>query len=234
MKPLGNNKDNKSDRQIAEGLKRESEAVTSKSDTQNLLEELKEAFEIFNDGKDEGTVKASGSDAARTDSAKGASDGKISGETKVIPAVKNTDDADQEQSSVKEKQPRLESLTGASTATSSEPTKKRSTGPISHNTVDDENLIAELHALIGDPEKPKARAPFAQPSTGRTAPAPRPLARITPDTLKDVVDDYDDVAEADTMGVPGWIKGLFILLFSLLLGAMTFYAVASDVIGEIF
>ncbi len=40
--------------------------------------------------------------------------------------------------------------------------------------------------------------------------------------------------EADTLGVPGWLKGAFILLLSLLLCAMTFYAVASDVIGEIF
>ena len=113
------------------------------------------------------------------------------------------------------------------------------TARISTDTVDDENLIAELHALIGDPVMPKpitGRAPSSPAASAapRTAPASRPVARITPDALKDVPDDYEDVAEADTLGVPGWIKGLFILLISLLLGAMTFYAVASDLIGEIF
>ena len=113
------------------------------------------------------------------------------------------------------------------------------TARFSMDTVDDENLIAELHALIGDPFKPKPAAgrsnsPASVTPAPRTAPAPRPVARITPDALKDVPEDYEDVAEADTLGVPGWLKGLFILLISLLLGAMTFYAVASDVIGEIF
>ena len=58
--------------------------------------------------------------------------------------------------------------------------------------------------------------------------------RLTPEALKDVPEEYEDVTEEDGSGVPGWLKGLFILVISLLLGAMTFYAVASDVIGEIF
>ena len=105
--------------------------------------------------------------------------------------------------------------------------------------VDDEKLLAELHMLIGDPVKPKpvqsrSGVSPAGPGSPLTAPKPRPVARITPDTLKNVSDDYDELGEADTMGVPGWIKGAFILLLSLLVGAMTLYAVASDLLGEIF
>ena len=112
--------------------------------------------------------------------------------------------------------------------------------PFAQSAVDDESLIAELHALIGDPIEPKPAQRHAAgvPSGGVakpfSPPAPRPKVRITPEALKDVPEEFEDVAEADTMGVPGWLKGALILLLSLLLCAMTFYAVASDVIGEIF
>jgi hypothetical protein len=42
------------------------------------------------------------------------------------------------------------------------------------------------------------------------------------------------VLEDDEVGVPGWLKGAFLLLIALLLSAMTFYAVATDVIGKVF
>ncbi|MBO4420144.1 MAG: hypothetical protein J5789_10030 [Oscillospiraceae bacterium] len=163
----------------------------------------------------------------------------LSGETKVLPAVKEAEKAaetENEPAKEKAKDEPISAVSYASMAKAVEKAKKESTGRFSRNAVDDDNLLAELHALIGDTEKPKPRSasPFAPPSGPRSAPASRPAARITPETLKDVQEDYDDVAEADTLGVPGWIKGLFILLISLLLGAMTFYAVASDVIGEIF
>lgn len=111
--------------------------------------------------------------------------------------------------------------------------------PSAQADVDDDHLLAELHALIGDPEKPKSanrsvRSSFSRPERPLTAPAPRPLARITPDALQNEPEELEGVMEADTLGVPGWLKGAFILLLSLLLCAMTFYAVASDVIGEIF
>ncbi|MBQ1589338.1 MAG: hypothetical protein II106_01320, partial [Oscillospiraceae bacterium] len=38
----------------------------------------------------------------------------------------------------------------------------------------------------------------------------------------------------DRSGAPGWLKGVFLLLISALLSGMTVYAVATDVIGNIF
>ena len=112
---------------------------------------------------------------------------------------------------------------------------KEPTGRYARDAVDDETLLAELHALIGDASKPQPEpAPFTKPAQRRSPPAARPVARITAQTLKDVPEEYEDLSESDAAGVPGWLKGLFILLIALLLSAMTFYAVASDVIGEVF
>ena len=43
-----------------------------------------------------------------------------------------------------------------------------------------------------------------------------------------------EIPEENASGTPGWLKGAFILLISLMLSAMTFYAVASDLLGKIF
>ena len=113
--------------------------------------------------------------------------------------------------------------------------KKEPTGRFDRNAMDDETLLAELYALIGDKNTRKAAAATAaeEPAPVQTRPAPRPAARITPEALQDAPEEFVEVEE-DTSGVPGWLKGVFILLISLLLSAMTFYAVASDVIGKIF
>lgn len=139
------------------------------------------------------------------------------------------------------KEEALSSVSYASMAQAVVNAKKEPTGRFDRDAIDDDTLLAELYALIGDtkpkqsaetPAKPAAK-PAAAPTQTRPAPAPRPVSRITPEALKDAPEEYVEIEE-DTSGVPGWLKGIFILLISLLLSAMTFYAVASDVIGEIF
>ncbi len=139
------------------------------------------------------------------------------------------------------KEEALSSVSYASMAQAVVNAKKEPTGRFDRDAIDDDTLLAELYALIGDakpkqsaetPAKPVS-APAPAPVQTRPAPAPRPAARITADALKDAPEEYVEIEE-DTSGVPGWLKGIFILLISLLLSAMTFYAVASDVIGEIF
>ncbi len=128
----------------------------------------------------------------------------------------------------------LSSVSYASVAQAVVNAKKEPTGRFERDAVDDETLLAELYALIGD-AKPKAAepAPKAEPAPVQPSPVARPEVRITPETLQDAPEEYVEIEE-DTSGVPGWLKGIFILLISLLLSAMTFYAVASDVFGEIF
>lgn len=104
--------------------------------------------------------------------------------------------------------------------------------------LDDEALLAELYALIGDPDKktkpaPVTPVPSSDPAAQNRA-IPRPVTRITPEALQAAPEEYEELQEDDSVGVPGWLKGVFILLISLLLSAMSIYAVASDVIGEIF
>ena len=130
------------------------------------------------------------------------------------------------------------SLTYESMAEAAETARKESTGRFSRDAVDDETFLAELYTLIGDGEKPKPEKqtnPVAAESRKPSAPTtPRPAGRITPEKLQAASEDYQDVLEDDEVGVPGWLKGAFLLLIALLLSAMTFYAVATDVIGKIF
>ncbi|MBQ1410441.1 MAG: hypothetical protein IIY94_04095 [Oscillospiraceae bacterium] len=117
--------------------------------------------------------------------------------------------------------------------------KKAPLPPPPQDEFDDDALLAELHALIGDTEPPKPTqrstvSPFAAPAPVKSVPAPKPLARITADTLKDMPEDLEEVMEADNLGVPGWVKGVLILLISLLVCAMTFYSVAADLAGKVF
>lgn len=132
----------------------------------------------------------------------------------------------------------LVSLTYESMAEAAETARKESTGRFNRDAVDDETFLAELYTLIGDGEKPKTEkpaAPVAAPSrTAAPTTTPRPAGRITPEKLQAAPEEYEDLLEDDEVGVPGWLKGAFLLLISLLLGAMTFYAVATDVIGKIF
>ena len=127
----------------------------------------------------------------------------------------------------------LSSVSYASVAQAMVNAKKEPTGRFERDAVDDETLLAELYALIGDKNTKKASDTMEAPAPVQTKPAPRPVARITPEALQAAPEEFIEVEE-DTSGVPGWLKGVFILLISLLLSAMTFYAVASDVIGKIF
>lgn len=129
-------------------------------------------------------------------------------------------------------QEQLANMSYASMAEAVQQARKEPTGRYSREAVDDETLLAELYTLIGD----GARNAPVKPAPRSEAPAyeARPAARITPDTLKDLPEEEEVYLEEDSTGAPGWLKGVFILLISLLLSAMTFYAVVSDVIGEIF
>ncbi len=212
VNPIENEKEKKSDERKSEHAAEISQAADHMDATDDLLRDLKAVLATEQTEKPENAKEH----AANLDSALD--------QTKMIQdTVKAAQKAKQEFRAA-----------AARTAEPDAPTARFST-----EAVDDESLLAEIHALIGDPVTPKpihgsTTSPFAKPSVPRSAPIQRPLARITEDALKNVPDEYEDVAEADTMGVPGWLKGLFILLFSLLLGAMTFYAVASDVIGQVF
>lgn len=131
-----------------------------------------------------------------------------------------------------ESQPeQLASVSYESVAKAVESAQKEPTGRFNRDAIDDETLLSELYALIGGPSKAQSPAPEAV----KPAPAPqKPAARITPETLQALPEEPEELAEEDSFGNPGWLKGVFILLISLLLSAMTCYAVASDVIGKIF
>ena len=112
--------------------------------------------------------------------------------------------------------------------------KKEPTGRFSRDAIDDDTLLAELYALIGDttPKKAPVSPEPPVPEAVQPAPIPRPVTRITQEALQDAPETVE--LEEDNSGTPGWLKGAFILLISLLLSAMTLYAVATDVVGKIF
>lgn len=103
-------------------------------------------------------------------------------------------------------------------------------------------------------EKPEAASKPEQPALKmETAPQPEQPAHKpieVPAAAKDpkyqveslhlppiVMEGYDnDLNHPDLSegGTPGWLKGMFLLLISLLLSGMTLYAVATDVMGKIF
>ncbi len=115
--------------------------------------------------------------------------------------------------------------------------------------IDDDTLLAELYALIG--ETP-ARTPDETPAAPRKKPeqkkAPLKVAPAeeaeepqTAPALKHAIVEVDrpesqvDLeAEEEMGGAPGWLKGAFLLLLSLLLSGMTFYAIATDLFGKLF
>ncbi len=135
------------------------------------------------------------------------------------------------------------------------------------SAIDDETLLAEIYALMGDAPKlrpataPAARTPAAPaspaapgvpvvPAAAKDRPAPPP-ARPRPVLPEDANDqefrpnparfERETVRQPrpvepieDGRGAPGWLKGIFLLLISTLLSGMTIYAVATDIIGNIF
>ena len=111
--------------------------------------------------------------------------------------------------------------------------------------IDDDTLLAELYALIGDPVKgnkptppvsklPEKEGPpveIPEPKLGE----PKPMPRLSQEEIEAIPEEEEEILlEEDSTGVPGWLKGAFLLLVSLLLSSMTFYAVASDVLGTVF
>ena len=159
------------------------------------------------------------------------------------------------------------------------------------SAIDDETLLAEIYALMGESPKQRKAEPTAKPEpaakpepTAKPEPAanPEPVAKPEPVVRPEAVlqtpaaanpgpDDLEitipgrskpretGAAEEpafrpdpasfdrdlprqprpveqleDRSGAPGWLKGVFLLLISALLSGMTVYAVATDVIGNIF
>ncbi len=223
----GNNKQNMTAEQKTK-QEAEKKTLEPELETEDLLKELKAVLEISEEEKTE--------KPEHTDSGSSQKEAKPEAAPAETPAEEKKPEKTAEAPNKSEP---LSAVSYASMAHAVQEAKKEPTGRFSRDAVDDETLLAELHALIGDtePSKPaqsRTSSPFAASRKSSVTPEPRPVARITPDALKNVPEDYEEVMEADTMGVPGWVKGIFILLISLLLGAMTFYAVASDVLGKVF
>lgn len=129
----------------------------------------------------------------------------------------------------------------------------------SRNTIDDETLLAEIYALMGDqkktPEVPQTareeskltseKTPANQPVSPRPIsqedtvqkPQPNP-APYQPAPVVYAQDDYsvreDEPIEINRHGTSGWLKGIFLFLVSILLCGMTFYAIATDLFGKVF
>lgn len=253
----GKNRENKAAEQKAneKAIEKANEKANEKAEekknsldqnTTDLLKDLKAVLEISDTEKPEKAVNTVKTAFQTTEKSKSiaaalATEAQKAVKTEPIGAkpageAKKADDTAEQ---FTKPEPRKE-VSYASMAQAVEEAKKEPTGRFSRDAVDDETLLAELHALIGDPAPAKptqsrAASPAAAPRKPSVTPEPRPVVRITPDALKNLPEDDDEeVMEADTMGVPGWVKGVFILLISLLLGAMTFYAVASDVLGKVF
>ena len=95
---------------------------------------------------------------------------------------------------------------------------------------------ATIYTLIGDGSHSAVPRTEGSAETERERPTPklRTPVELNEEQLQNAPEEFEEVLEDDSTGVPGWLKGVFLLLISLLLSAMTFYAVASDVIGKIF
>ena len=131
---------------------------------------------------------------------------------------------------------------------------------LTRSAIDDETLLAEIYALIGGPDQSgpapeagKKEAPLSSkgsvPSDEPVSEEPKPAeAPATPEAVPTPVEEpqqpvhisagepdaFAERSEEDAGGVPGWVKGLFLLLISMLLSGMTLYAVATDLIGKLF
>lgn len=130
----------------------------------------------------------------------------------------------------------LASVSYESMAEAAASAQKEPTGRFTRDAVDDESFLAELYTLIGDGSHSAAPRTEGSAESERERPTPklRTPVELNEEQLQNAPEEFEEVLEDDSTGVPGWLKGVFLLLISLLLSAMTFYAVASDVIGEIF
>ena len=131
----------------------------------------------------------------------------------------------------------------------------------SRSAVDDETLLAEIYALMGDtppksaaakqpPRAPKTAAPKPEEGTDQEASPLRISANLNQDRSEEAPiqpqpldqgrqapeeDEDDEIpVRVEEQGAPGWLKGVFLLLISAVLSGMTMYAVAADVLGKFF
>lgn len=160
------------------------------------------------------------------------------------------------------------SVTYASMAEAIEQSGKKSSDPTTRRQgrdIDDETLLAEIYALMGETPRKRTEQPSfsttsipdigSEAGSDRPAPAPkpapmpRPAANPNSDDAEpsfrpspvvygsqdsaSVVRDSEPI-ELESGGVPGWVKGLFLFLITLLLSGMTFYAIATDLFGKVF
>ncbi len=98
--------------------------------------------------------------------------------------------------------------------------KRTSSDPLirTKNPIDDDELLRELYALMGDTPK--------VPDSTQSRPDHRDSA---PELTVDEPLEEEDEDEAVT---PGWLKGIFLMLVSLVICGMTCYAVATDVLAR--
>ena len=98
--------------------------------------------------------------------------------------------------------------------------KRTSSDPLirTKNPIDDDELLRELYALMGDTPK--------VPDSTQSRPEHRDSA---PELTVDEPLEEEDEDEAVT---PGWLKGIFLMLVSLVICGMTCYAVATDVLAR--
>ena len=148
----------------------------------------------------------------------------------------------------------LTSVTYESVAKAMEESKEPDAGKNRRSVrsaIDDETLLAELYALMGEsPKKQEQPQPIQsvrqelkqanEQQARRSEPAVQTRASETverPGLENEALPEpagYEDAEEVEeTGGVSGWVKGLFLLIISLLLTGMTIYAVAADLFGKI-
>ena len=226
MKPVGKDKTTLPEEQEMKAETEQKETPAAVSDTDALLRELEDVLEISREEH-----------SSPNETSEESTDPEVDADAELKPtAIEDTADKEAAEPTVEES---IHAVSFASMAHAVEEAKKEPPNRFYRDAMDDETLLAELHALIGDSVQPRPIQNHNAASASirlapLTAPASRPVTRITPETLNNIPDDYDDLMESDNAGMPGWVKGIFILLISLLVGAMTFYAVASDVMGKIF
>ncbi len=109
------------------------------------------------------------------------------------------------------------------------PAPEPAPAPAAQRRLDDDELLAELYALMG--ETPKAQSHVQVPDR-EEIPEIAPQRR-TEDPRVPTEEEEDEDEYADSK-VPGWVKGVCLLLFSAAICGMTMYAVATDVLGKLF
>ena len=134
----------------------------------------------------------------------------------------------------------MSAVTYESVAEAVETAKREPTGRFNRDAIDDETLLSELYTLIGSTRKGAGVSRAAAPGFDEAAVVPQPapmegsMPSLTVEELQTAPEEYEELPEDDSSELPGWIKGALLLLISLLMSAMTFYAVASDLLGKVF